>query len=83
MIHSTSYTVTFAGSFTLPGLDRAYPAGTYTVQAEDEQLDLSFAASRRVATSILLTAGATTRALAVKPADLEAALAMDATNRQT
>ena len=54
MIHSSSYTVTFAAPFTLPGLDRPYPAGTYTVRTDDEQLDLSFAASRRVATVILL-----------------------------
>lgn len=79
MIHSHSYTVTFAAPFTLPGLDRAYPAGSYTVQADDEQLDLSFAASRRVATTILLKAGPMVQAWLVKPADLDAALADDAT----
>lgn len=77
MIHTRSYTVTFAAPFTLPGLDRYYPAGSYAVQAEDEQLDLSFAASRRVATSIMLTAGAVTQKWPVTPADLEAALAAD------
>ena len=77
MVHSHSYTVTFGAPFTLPGLDRSYPAGSYTVTADDEQLDLSFAASRRVATTILLKAGPMTQAWLVKPSDLEAALAAD------
>ena len=77
MIHTRSYTVTFSKPFTLPGLERAYPAGTYTIQADDEQLDLSFAASRRVATKIMLTAGPMTQAWPVTPAELEAALMAD------
>jgi len=77
MIHSYSYTVNFGSAFTLPGLDRSYPPGSYTVQADDEQLDLSFAASRRVATTILLKAGPMTQAWLVKPSDLDAALAAD------
>ena len=77
MIHSYSYTVTFGAPFTLPGLDRSYPPGSYTIQADDEQLDLSFAASRRVATTILLRAGPLTQAWLVKRADLDAALAAD------
>jgi hypothetical protein len=81
MIHSRSYPVTFAASFTLPGLDRSYPPGTYTVQVDDEQLDLTFAASRRVATIIMLRAGPETQAWLVKQADLDAALAADKANR--
>lgn len=77
MIHTRTYTVTFAAPFTLPGLERSYPAGSYAVRADDEQLDLSFAASRRVATTILLAAGPMTQAWPVTPADLEAALAAD------
>lgn len=81
MIHSRSYTVTFRSPFTLPGLDRSYPPGVYKVTADDEQLDLSFVAFRRVATTIILHAGAMTQAWSVQPADLEAALAADATQR--
>jgi len=36
--------------FTLPGLDRTYPAGTYVVRTDEESLELSFAAFRRIAT---------------------------------
>lgn len=78
MIQSRSYTVTFAASFTFPGLDRSYPAGSYTVQVDDEQLEVSFPASRRVATTILLKAGPMTQAWLVKQTDLDAALAADA-----
>ncbi|HEY2806652.1 MAG TPA: hypothetical protein VGI92_12415 [Gemmatimonadales bacterium] len=81
MIHTRSYTVVFQSPFTLPGLDRSYPAGSYAIHADDEQLDLSFAATRRVATTILLTSGATTQAWPVQPTDLDAALQRDAAPR--
>jgi hypothetical protein len=77
VIHTRSYTVTFAHPFTLPGLEHPYPAGSYRVNADDEQLDLSFFASRRLATTILLTSGAMTQAWQVNAADLEAALVKD------
>ena len=82
MIHSRTETVTFRAPFTLPGLHRSYPAGSYRVNTEDEQLDLSFTAFRRVATVILLASGAETQAWLVSPVDLAAALASDATNPQ-
>ena len=78
MIRSRCYTVTFQSPFTLPGLDRSYPPGDYAVTADEEQLDLSFTAFRRVATTILLHAGPTTQAWPVEPADLQAALVADA-----
>jgi hypothetical protein len=78
MIHTRSTTITFRAPFTLPGLDRSYPAGSYQVNVDEEQLDLSFSAFRRVATTIMLASGATTQAWPVIPADLEAALARDA-----
>jgi hypothetical protein len=81
VIHTRSYTVSFARPFTLPGLDRDYPAGSYTVQADDEQLDLSFTASRRVTTTILLASGAMRQAWSVKQADLDAALVRDASQQ--
>lgn len=81
MIHTSSETVTFTAPFTLPGLDRSWPAGSYRIDTDMEQLDLSFAASRRVATTIRLTAGAVTEAWPVDPADLAAALAKDSAAR--
>jgi len=79
VIHTSSQLVTFHLPFTLPGLDRSYPAGSYTVTTDDEQLDLSFSAFRRVATTIMLTSGAMTQGWLVTPTDLAAALAEDAT----
>ena len=73
----TSTNVTFVSRFTLPGLDHDYPAGTYRVDVEEEQLDVSFPAFRRVGTTIMLSRGAITLAHAVDPLDLEAALAAD------
>lgn len=78
MIHTRSRTVTFRAPFTLPGLDRDYPAGSYRVDVDEEQLDLSFSAFRRVATSIVLVSGAMTQVWPVDPADLDAALTRDA-----
>jgi hypothetical protein len=75
VIATRDYNVTFNAAFTLPGLDRHFPAGTYVVRVDEEPLDVSFAASRRVATTIMLTSGAMTQAWLVTPIDLEAALA--------
>ena len=74
----TPTTVVFAHRFTLPGLDRSYPAGAYLITTESEPLDVSFAASRRTATRIALTRGAVTEHWPVDPVDLAAALAHDA-----
>ena len=73
-----SMTVTFRAPFTLPGLDRDYPAGSYRVNVDEERLDVSFAAHRHVATVIMLTTGVMTQAWLVNPRDLDAALAHDA-----
>ena len=81
VILSRSYTVTFGSVFTLPGLERSYPPGSYIVHADDEQLDVSFEASRRVATTILLKEGPLTRAWLVKSVDLDAALVADAASK--
>jgi len=78
MIQTHSSSVTFRAPFTLPGLDRFYPAGSYRVETDEEQIDVSFAAARRIATTIMLSSGAMTQAWLVQPADLEAALAKDA-----
>jgi len=77
-IDDTTSTVVFAHRFTLPGLNRTYPAGAYLITTENERLDVSFSATRRVATRIALTRGATTEYVAIEPSDLAAALAADA-----
>ena len=77
MIRTRHYIATFGAPFTLPGLDRTYPAGSYDVSTDEESLDLSFAAFRRVATTIMLVDGPMTQAWPVDPKDLEAAIASD------
>ena len=81
MVETRHSTVTFRLPFTLPGLDRHYPAGTYRVETDAEQLDVRFPASRRIATRIMLVAGPMTQAWTVDPAELEAALANDQAGR--
>lgn len=77
MSRTTSTHVTFARAFRLPGLDETLPPGTYVVEAEDELLQgVSFPVWQRIATVVLLPRRA---AVAVDPADLAAALALDAT----
>jgi len=78
MVRTRHSSVTFMAPFTLPGLDRTYPAGTYVVRTDEESLELSFAAFRRIATTIVLVSGATTEAWPVDPKDLEAAVLADA-----
>ena len=72
--------VTFARPFELRGMDGVQPAGTYTIETDEELLqDLSFPAYRRTATFIFLPAQPGSTVLArianIDPADLEAALA--------
>lgn len=59
----TSSLVTFLHPFLLAGVAEEQPAGTYTVETVDEQLEtLSFVTYRRVSTTIELpTAGYATR----------------------
>ena len=74
-------TVTFARPFSLRGIDGVQPAGTYTVETEEELIEgLSFPAYRRVETVILLPSrpGGTDQVATVDPLELEAARARDA-----
>jgi hypothetical protein len=74
-------TVTFARPFSLRGIDGVQPAGTYTVETEEELIPgLSFLAWRRVATLMFLPSrpGGTDQVAAVDPLALETALARDA-----
>ena len=73
---STS-SVVFTHPFTLPGLGRFYPAGSYRLDADEEQLDVSFEAWHRIATTIFLAEGPSRMAWLVTPADLAAALDAD------
>jgi hypothetical protein len=81
-LRTTSRTITFAKPFSLVGLDEAQPAGTYTVQTDEEPIEgLSFLAYRRVATVIFLPLHGETgsfQAIPVTPQDLKAAQARDA-----
>jgi hypothetical protein len=63
-------------------LDRAYLAGTYTVETEEELIqELSFPAYRRTATLILLLqpgSGTLAQIATIDPLELEVALERDA-----
>jgi hypothetical protein len=78
-------TVTFRRPFSLSGLDEMQPAGTYTVETNEELLEsLSFPAWRRTATVILLrpqTGGVGLgQDLEIDPSELEAVEDSDALN---
>jgi hypothetical protein len=84
-LRTTSRTITFARPFSLDGLDETQPAGSYTVQTDEEPIEgLSFLAYRRVATVIFLPlphphrGTGSFQAIPVTPEALEAALARDA-----
>jgi hypothetical protein len=82
-LRTTSRTITFARPFSLEGLDGTQPAGTYTVQTDEEPIEgLSFVAYRRVATVIFLPLShrgtGSFQAIPVTPEALNAALAQDA-----
>lgn len=70
--------VTFNRPFVLDGFDRVEPAGSYTVETEEESLDeVSFLAWRRVLTLIHIVHGAETAYVRIDPEDLRKALARD------
>jgi hypothetical protein len=78
-------TVTFRRPFALSGLDEMQPAGTYTVETNEEMLEgLSFPAWRRTATVILLRpqvgAVGLGQDLEIDPEELEAVADGDALN---
>jgi len=75
MNRTTSSQVTFTQPFRLDGVDDMLPAGTYPVETEEELLQsVSFPVWQRLTTVILLPRRA---AVAVDPAALAAALALD------
>lgn len=78
-----SKTVSFDRPFVLPGLEGVQPAGTYTVETDEELLLTVFqTAYRRVATWFRVPArsgGGRTQVASIDPVELEAALARDGT----
>ena len=75
-------TVTFHRPFSLEGIDRPLPAGSYEVMTDEELIEgLSFPVYRRVATTILVPAASlqgSVEMLTIGPAGLAAALDRDA-----
>ncbi len=69
---------TFSRPFGLGDEPGLHPAGTYSVTAEDQQIDLLSRVSwRRTATTIELRVGGSVEVHAVDPADLSAAVTRD------
>lgn len=85
---TTKSTVTFTRPFTLSGFDGEQPAGSYSVETDEEMLDgVSFPAYRRLATMMQLDAktigpGGILQVAVIDPGQLEAALAADAARGQ-
>ncbi|MDQ4062202.1 MAG: hypothetical protein M3145_14055 [Pseudomonadota bacterium] len=76
-------TVTFARPFSLGGIDGVLPAGSYTVDTDEELIEgLSFLSYRRISTVIFLPSlsrrSSFVEAVDIDPADLEAAQRKDA-----
>jgi len=76
-------TVTFAHPFTLSGIDETQPAGTYTVEADEELIQaLSFPAYRSTGTWMRLPSrgrvASLTQAVSITPAELDEVFAKDA-----
>jgi hypothetical protein len=81
MTRTRNRVVTFSRPFQLDGMDREQPAGSYAVEIDEEQLDASFAAFRRVSTRIrvpLASGAASSEIVPISPDELDAALARDA-----
>ena len=82
-VRTTTRTVTFTRPFMLQGLDEEQPAGSYTVETDEELLEgASVPAYRRIATLIRLPGRPGTTALGylvdIDAAELMAALEKDA-----
>src|SRR5438270_10395305 len=87
-VRTTSKTVTFMHPFTLTGTDEVQPAGTYTVETDEELLQpSSLPAYRRIATLLRLERNTgtvlLTQILETNPVELAGALARDAQPDET
>lgn len=78
---TTTKTVTFARPFVLGELDEVFPAGTHTVETDEELVNgISFVAYRRVLTMIHLHPKGhpgRVRTLTIDPNELDAAIERD------
>lgn len=80
----TSATVVFHRPFMLTGFSQVEPAGTYTVETEEESVDdVSFPAWKRTATIIHITHSGATEYVRIEPDDLAKAQARDAAQDET
>jgi hypothetical protein len=87
-VRTTSRTVTFIHPFNLSGMDEVQPAGTYTVETDEELLQTSsLPAYRRISTLIRLPARprgtVLTQIVETNPVELAAVLAKDAQPDET
>ena len=86
-VRTTSKTVTFMHPFSLSGAVEVHPAGTYTVETDEELLQgPSIPAYRRISTLLRLerTAGTVlTQIVETNPVELARALATDAQPTET
>jgi len=87
-MRTTSRTVTFIHPFNLSGIDKEQPAGTYTVETDEELLQaLSLPAYKRISTLIRLPARPrstmVTQIVEINPQELAAALTGDAQPDET
>ena len=87
-MRTTSRTVTFIHPFNLSGIDKEQPAGTYTVETDEELLQaLSLPAYKRISTLIRLPARPrstmVTQIVEINPRELAAALTGDAQPDET
>jgi len=86
-VRTTTTTVTFVHPFSLNGTVEAYPAGTYTVETDEELLQPSSTpAYRRIATLLRLernTGTVLTQIVETNPVELAGALARDAQPDET
>lgn len=79
-IRTSRKAVTFRKPFSLEGVDRVLPAGTYEVVTDEELIEgLSFPVYRRIATMMIVPAQASSvEMISVDPLDLAAAKDRDA-----
>jgi hypothetical protein len=77
-VRSTRRSVTFAAPFRLPGFDAPLPAGSYTVDTEEEAIEGNLrTVFHRIATTLVVETTGRVEHRAVDPQDLEAALRHD------
>ena len=78
-IRMISQSVTFSRPFLLGGFEQIEPAGTYTVDTEEESMDdVSFPVWKRNATVMHVVHGSETQYVKIDPEDLRQALVRDA-----